>query len=102
MSIIKLQSNNGEVFKISIEVANHINLIKEMLENMKGIDDGNDDPIFLSEIRSKTLRKIIEYCTFHKNDVFIEEDEKTSTKRTDDISEWDQEFLEKVIFLILN
>lgn len=40
------------------------------------------------------LKKILEYCEYHKDDVVpATEDESDRIKRTTDISEWDQKFL---------
>ena len=97
MSRLKLKSFDGEIFEVDIQVANHSCLIKDMLENMKGIDDGNDDPILLPNCHSLVLSKVLEYCTFHKDDVLIPNDE-TTLQRSDYRYHWDQEFINKVLF----
>ena len=98
MSKVKFRTNDGVVYEVLKEVAIVSSVMKEMFDNMIGIDNGNDDPILLTKVDSKTLRKVLEYCTFHKDDVPITKDRKT--KKTADISEWDQKFLDEVLFLI--
>ena len=99
MSKIKFRTKDGVVYEVLKEVAIVSSVMKDMFANMIGIDNGNDDPILLTKVDSKTLQKVLEYCTFHKDDVLITEDENRSQK-TEDICEWDQKFLDEVLFLI--
>jgi len=91
MSMVKLQSSDGEDFEVEKIVACMSNTIKTMLEDL---DIGNDDEevIPLPNVNSKTLKKVIEWAEYHKNDPAPEDDDNTD-KRTDDISAWDQKFL---------
>lgn len=84
---INLLSSDNEEFKVDKEVAQKSVLIKNMLE-----DIGDDDaPIPLPNVTSKILKKVIEWCTHHKEDTVIEDRNET---RNTDIDEWDQKYME--------
>ncbi|AXN91156.1 putative BTB domain containing protein [Namao virus] len=92
MPIIKLQSSDGEVFEVDVEIAKQSITIKTMMEDL-GMDDEDDDPVPLPNVNASVLKNVIRWCTHHKDDApFVEEDE-TKERRTDDIPVWDQEFL---------
>ncbi|KAB1281511.1 S-phase kinase-associated protein 1, partial [Camelus dromedarius] len=77
MPSIKLQSSDGEIFEVDVEIAKQSVTIKTMLE---GLTD-------LYRFR------VIQWCTHHKDDPPPPEDDENKEKRTDDIPVWDQEFL---------
>ncbi|CAF1541013.1 unnamed protein product, partial [Didymodactylos carnosus] len=89
---IKISSNDGEVFEIGQEIINQTNTIKDMC---------NVTP--LPNVKASILKPIIDFCEYHKNDpvpTIDEDDEDLCTdihepKRSDDISEWDQEFIKQ-------
>lgn len=93
---IKLQSSNGEEFDVDLEVAMLSQTIKNMEEQF-GVQNGedSDEAIPLQNITSSTLKKVIDWCTYHKDDaIFFEDDDDHRDKRTDDIPEWDKNFLQ--------
>lgn len=60
------------------------------------IDIGGDDDVEipLPNATSNVLKKILEYCEYHKDELApASEDESDRIKRTTDISDWDQRFL---------
>ena len=60
------------------------------------IDIGGDDDVEipLPNSTSNVLKKILEYCEYHKDELApASEDESDRIKRTTDISDWDQRFL---------
>lgn len=67
-----------------------------MLENL-GIDDEKsvDEIVPLPNVNSAILRKVIQFCTHHKDDPAPSstDDDENKEKRTDDISSWDADFL---------
>lgn len=85
MSII-LESSDNKQFKVDKEVAKKSILIKNMLED---IGEDNDEPIILHNVNDKVLELVIEWCKHHKDDKEYEQE-----KRTIDIDEWDQKFME--------
>ncbi|XP_052515326.1 S-phase kinase-associated protein 1-like [Budorcas taxicolor] len=85
MPSVKLQSSDGGIFEVDVEIAQQSVTIKTMLEDLGMDDEGDDDPV---------LKKAIQRCTHHKDDPPPPEDDENKEKRTDDIPVWDQEFLE--------
>ena len=92
MPSIKLQSSDGEIFEVDVEIEKQSVTIKTMLEDL-GMDDGDDDPVPLPNVNAAILKKVIQCCTHHKHDPPPPEDDENKEKRTDDIPVWDQEFL---------
>ena len=88
---IKLKSNDNVVYDVDIKVAQCSQTIKTMLEDL-GMDDC-DEPVPLPNVGSAILEKVIEWCTHHKDDPPSANDEVNFNMRTDDISEWDADFL---------
>ncbi|XP_043855116.1 S-phase kinase-associated protein 1-like [Dromiciops gliroides] len=90
---IKLQSSNGEIFEVDVEIAKQSATIKTMLEYLGMDDEGDDDPVLLPNVNAAILKKVIQWCTHHKDDPPPPEDDEKKEKQTDDIPVWDQEFL---------
>ena len=95
MSFIKLQSSDGEVFPMDVEIAKQSLIIKDMLENLL-----NDEEVVpLPNVDAFILRKVIQWLTYHKDDNFPREDAKKMTDdmdqemMTEDICPWDVDFL---------
>ncbi|KAM9332906.1 S-phase kinase-associated protein 1 [Pholidichthys leucotaenia] len=93
MPVIKLQSSDGEIFEVDVEIAKQSVTIKTMLEDLGMDDEGDDDPVPLPNVNAAILKKVIQWCTHHKDDPPPPEDDENKEKRTDDIPVWDQEFL---------
>ena len=93
MPSIKLQSSDGEIFEVDVEIAKQSVTIKTMLEDLGMDDEGDDDPVPLPNVNAAMLKKVIQWCTHHKDDSPPPEDGENKEKRTDDIPVWDQEFL---------
>jgi len=94
MSIIKLQSSDGEIFEVDVQIARCSLTIKTMLEDLGGdTDEGEDEVVPLPNVNSAILRKVIQWATHHKDDPAPAEDDESKEKRTDDISSWDADFL---------
>ncbi|CAG5115734.1 unnamed protein product [Candidula unifasciata] len=92
MPNIKLHSSDGEIFVVDVEIVKQSVTIRTMLEDL-GMDEDEDEPVPLSNVNSAILKKVIQWCTFHKDDPPPPEDDENKEKRTDDISSWDAEFL---------
>ncbi|KAF6030591.1 SKP1 [Bugula neritina] len=65
MPNIKLQSLDGEVFEVDVEIVKQSITIKTMLEDL-GVDDDEDEPIPLPNVNAAILKKVIQWCTYHK------------------------------------
>ncbi|KAJ8022592.1 S-phase kinase-associated protein 1 [Holothuria leucospilota] len=92
MPNIKLQSSDGEVFDVDVDVAKQSITIKTMLEDL-GMDEDDDEAIPLPNVNSAILGKVLEWCQFHKDDPPPPEDEENREKRTDDLCGFDIDFL---------
>ena len=98
MPNIKLQSSDGEVFEVDVDIAKCSVTIKTMLEDL-GMDEDEEEVVPLPNVNSAILRKVIQWATFHKDDPPPPEDDENKEKRTDDISSWDADFLKVCIDL---
>lgn len=65
MPNIKLQSLDGEVFEVDVEIAKQSVTIKTMLEDL-GVDEDEDEAIPLPNVNAAILKKVIQWCTYHK------------------------------------
>jgi len=92
MPNIKLQSSDGEVFEVDVEIAKASVTIKTMLEDL-GMDEEDEEVVPLPNVNSTILKKVIQWATYHKDDPPPPEDDENKEKRTDDISSWDADFL---------
>lgn len=92
MPNIKLQSSDGEIFEVEVEVARMSITLRTMLDDL-GIEEDDGEPIPVQNVNSAILRKVIQWSTYHKNDPPTPEDDDSREKRTDDISSWDADFL---------
>ena len=93
MPNIKLQSSDGETFDVDVDIAKQSVTIKTMLEDLGIDEEGDEDSIPLPNVNAVILRKVIQWCTYHKDDPAPPEDDENKERRTDDIPSWDQEFL---------
>ncbi|XP_040590195.1 S-phase kinase-associated protein 1-like [Mesocricetus auratus] len=93
MPSIRLQGSDGEIFEVDVELAKQSVTIKAMLEDLVMDDEGDDDPIPLTNVNVAILKKVTQWCTHHKDDPPPPEDDENKEKQTDDITVWDQEFL---------
>merc|ERR1739844_495840 len=84
MPTIKLQSSDGEVFEVDVEIAKQSVTIKTMLEDL-GMDEDEDEPVPLPNVNAAILKKVIQLCSFHRDDPPPPEDDENKEKRTDDI-----------------
>ncbi|GBN70338.1 S-phase kinase-associated protein 1 [Araneus ventricosus] len=91
MPNIKLQSSDGEIFEVDVEIAKTSVTIKTMLEDL-GMCEDEDEAVPLPKVNSAILKKVIEWAIYHIDDPPPPEDD-SKVKRTDDISSWDADFL---------
>ena len=92
-AILKLESNDAEVFEVEVNVACQSKVLKVMLEDTGDIAD-DDDPVPLPNVNGATLRKVIAWCTQHQNDNPVEEENtlEASEPGTDNLDSWDKDF----------
>lgn len=95
MPAIKLKSSDGVQIKTDTEIAAFSGTIKTMLEYCD-LNDEKDSVVPVPNVNSTILRHILAWANHHKNDPTSTIDYvENKGKRTDVISEWDAEFLEK-------
>jgi len=92
MPNIKLQSCDGEVFAVDVDIAKQSVTIKTMLEDL-GMDEEEEEVVPLPNVNAAILKKVIQWATYHKDDPPPPEEDENKEKRTDDISSWDADFL---------
>ncbi|BDD62021.1 hypothetical protein MPDQ_003179 [Monascus purpureus] len=88
--MISLLSSDGIELQVEREVIERSVLIKNMLDDLG--DSGEAIPI--SNVNEAVLKKVIEWCSHHKNDPPSAGDDDDSRRKTTDIDEWDQKFMQ--------
>jgi S-phase kinase-associated protein 1 len=92
--MIKLQSSDDltKTREVTVKSITMSETIKNMLDDLSLCENGLDTPVLvLSNINSKMLDKIVEYCNYHADKV-SSSTSPTDTKSTDDILPWDVDF----------
>jgi len=91
--IITLQSNDGVSIDVDRQVAERSMLIKNMMEDLG--DEAISTAVPIPNVNESVLKKVIEWCEHHKNDPQpAQDDDSDSRKKTTDIEEWDQKFMQ--------
>ncbi|CAF2410123.1 unnamed protein product [Rotaria sp. Silwood2] len=99
--IIKIKSNDDQIFEIDQGVVEQSSTIKTLSDLM----DVGDVPIPLPNVKASILGPIVDFCNHHKNDPKpepLDDDDDDDPnkdiyepKRSDDICEWDQNFIKQ-------
>ena len=84
MPLIKLQSNDGRVFPVDVEVARMSMTIRAMLENL-GIEEEEDELVPLPNINAAILSKVITWATHHKDDPPHQEGDENKARVHDNL-----------------
>mmetsp|Transcript_13043 Transcript_13043/g.40180 ORF Transcript_13043/g.40180 Transcript_13043/m.40180 type:complete len:160 (+) Transcript_13043:152-631(+) len=80
--MIKLESKDGEVFKVERGVATMSTVIANILQDVPE----NEDRIPIKEVDAKILAKVIEYCRYHY-------ELRNTDQSHDEIQNWNKEFI---------
>ncbi|KAG8665868.1 E3 ubiquitin ligase complex SCF subunit scon-3 [Fusarium poae] len=92
---IWLASNDSATIEVDRVVAERSMLIKNMLEDVGDDSITQTNPIPIPNVNEAVLRKVIEWCEHHRNDPpQAQDDESDARKKTTDIEEWDQKFMQ--------
>jgi len=91
---VKLQSSDGELYEVETDIIKLSNTIKTMLEDL-GVEDEESETemVPLPNVNAAILKKVIQWCTYHKEDPPLVDEDDNKEKRTDDIGSWDSDFL---------
>lgn len=91
---VKLQSNDQAILTVDRVVAERSMLIRNLIEDL-GDDAVATQPIPIPNVNEAVLRKVVEWCEHHRNDPQQSgEDDNDNRKKTTDIEEWDQKFMQ--------
>ncbi|KAK2025795.1 Skp1 family protein [Colletotrichum zoysiae] len=94
-SKIWVQSNDNITIPVDRAVAERSMLIKNMLEDVGDDSISQENPIPIPNVNEAVLRKVIDWCEHHRNDpVQTQDDENDARKKTTEIEEWDQKFMQ--------
>ncbi|TRM62577.1 Skp1 family, dimerization domain-containing protein [Schizophyllum amplum] len=92
--MVLLVTSDNEQFNTEKEIVERSVLIKNMLEGACG---ESEQPIPLPNVSSSVLKKVLEYCEHHRGEPLptpdTDQSQDETRKRTTDISEWDQKFI---------
>ncbi|KAF1983462.1 S-phase kinase-associated protein 1A [Aulographum hederae CBS 113979] len=92
-STIMLTSSDGTDISVERQVAERSILIKNLLADLPG--EATTEAIPIPNVNEPVLRKVIEWCDHHKKDPPASaEDDSDSRKKSTDIDEWDQKFMQ--------
>ncbi|KAF7552023.1 hypothetical protein G7046_g7542 [Stylonectria norvegica] len=95
LSKVWLASNDSVTIEVDRVVAERSMLIKNMLEDVGDGSINHDNPIPIPNVNEAVLLKVIEWCEHHRNDPpQAQDDESDARKKTTDIEEWDQKFMQ--------
>jgi len=88
-----LQSSDNVDIQVDRDVAERSVLIKNMVDDLG--EGALTESIPIPNVNEAVLKKVIEWCEQHKGDPpAAADDDSDSRKKTTDIDEWDQKFMQ--------
>ncbi|EMD91994.1 hypothetical protein COCC4DRAFT_63446 [Bipolaris maydis ATCC 48331] len=92
VKLISITTSDGVNMQVERPVAERSILIKNLLEDLGG---ESDESIPIPNVNEAVMKKVLEWCTHHKNDPpATQDDDSDSRKKSTDIDEWDQKFMQ--------
>ncbi|KAF2095175.1 E3 ubiquitin ligase SCF complex, Skp subunit [Rhizodiscina lignyota] len=90
---ITLTSSDGVDISVERQVAERSILIKNLLDDLP--EEANTESIPIPNVNEVVLKKVLEWCEHHKKDPPASaDDDADSRKKSTDIDEWDQKFMQ--------
>ncbi|OCK81765.1 E3 ubiquitin ligase SCF complex, Skp subunit [Lepidopterella palustris CBS 459.81] len=90
--MIMLTTSDNIDIKVEREVAERSILIKNLLEDL---GSEGDEPIPIPNVNEAVMKKVLEWCEQHRKDPpATQDDDSDSRKKSTDIDEWDQKFMQ--------
>ena len=90
---LTLESSDNEILEVDKDVAERSILIKNMVSDLG--EETLNEAIPIPNVNYSVLKKVVEWCIHHRNDPApTNEDDSDSRKKTTDIDEWDQKFMQ--------
>lgn len=91
--MLKLASSDGDEIDVAKDIAERSLLIKNMVSDLG--EEAMTETIPVPNVNSSVLKKVIEWCEHHRADPPAPaDDDSDSRKKTTDIEEWDQKFMQ--------
>lgn len=91
---ITLKTNDGAEMTVPLDVAKRSILLTNLIDDL-GLEVATTSSVPLPNVTEPVLQKIIEWCEHHRNDPLpTAEDDNESRKKTTDIDEWDQKYMQ--------
>lgn len=88
---VQLESKDHEVITVDRDVIERSVVIKNLISDL----GEQTEAIPLDSVNKAVLEKVIEWCTYHRADPpATNDDDNDVRKKTTDIDEWDQKFLQ--------
>ncbi|KAL5380156.1 hypothetical protein DPSP01_007957 [Paraphaeosphaeria sporulosa] len=89
---IILTTSDNATLPVDRDVAERSILIKNLLEDL-GVD--NTEAIPIPNVNEAVMKKVLEWCEHHRKDPpASQDDDSDSRKKSTDIDEWDQKFMQ--------
>ncbi|KAL4942137.1 E3 ubiquitin ligase complex SCF subunit sconC [Aspergillus oleicola] len=93
--ILTLISSDGKNIECARDVAERSLLIANLLADLATPDEAPSEPIPIPNVSENVMNKILEWCLHHRSDPLPKEGEEDDSRRkTTDIEEWDQKFMQ--------
>ncbi|OAF65471.1 E3 ubiquitin ligase complex SCF subunit sconC, partial [Intoshia linei] len=96
MRKVILQSMDGDQFTVDLDVACQSGMIKLMFDaENDGIEQGNEsEPIPLPKVSGSTLKKIIQWCEYHRHDENVTTTSEIGNRipKEEVITSWEHEY----------
>lgn len=89
---ITITTSDGRDMTVERDIAERSILIKNLLEDLGG---ASDEPIPIPNVNEAVMKKVLEWCEHHRKDPpASQDDDSDSRKKSTDIDEWDQKFMQ--------
>lgn len=89
---VRLTTSDNADLKVARDIAERSILIKNLLEDLGG---DNEEAIPIPNVNEAVMKKVLEWCEHHRKDPpASQDDDSDSRKKSTDIDEWDQKFMQ--------
>jgi len=89
---VRLTTSDNADLKVARDIAERSILIKNLLEDLGG---DTEEAIPIPNVNEAVMKKVLEWCEHHRKDPpASQDDDSDSRKKSTDIDEWDQKFMQ--------
>ncbi|KAL4800938.1 E3 ubiquitin ligase complex SCF subunit sconC [Aspergillus venezuelensis] len=93
--IVILETSDGKHIETARDLAERSLLIKNLLDDLCTQEEPPSEAIPIPNVTENVMTKILEWSMHHRNDPLPKEGEEDDSRRkTTDIEEWDQKFMQ--------